>query len=226
MTLQRLFLLIALTVAATSGLGAAHGQTGTAQEITFFSNPGMSGARFTVTGPRTNLSIPYEPRSAALQGGGSWQICSETDYRGKCLVIAATMRELNFGPVRSIRRLDTTTPAPSPWKEIARLDVRDRADRDTVGSTDRCSLFREIKVCSERNTIRIRRAEVQLGNGQWQRLFVPLALEQGRCSDDIKLLGNVRRIRAVRFKFEAWTLGIARGIISVKALPHVQVQPR
>lgn len=132
-----------------------------------------------------DASLYPAQRSAA--GWGSWQICSETEYRGKCLVIGANRRDLDFGPVRSIRVVGEAKPAPTPsqFKEIGRLTVRDRADRDTLVSSDRSTLFREIRVCSERNTIRIRRAEVQLGNGEWQRLFVPLVLEEGKCSNDI-----------------------------------------
>jgi hypothetical protein len=201
----------------------AHAQV--AQEITFFSNPGMSGARFTVTGPRTNLSVPYVPRSAALQGRGSWQVCSEENYRGRCLVIGNSQRDLSFGPISSIRQL-AASPTRGPLREIARLNVRDRAERDTANSNDRQTIFREVRVCSERSAIRIRRAEVQFGNGTWQRLFLPLVLEQGQCSDPVDLLGNGRRIRAVRFEYEAWTAGMRRGVISVKALPFVRPQPR
>lgn len=200
-------------------------QAQVAREITFFSGPGMSGARFTVTGPRTNLSIPYIPRSAILQGGGSWQICSAANYRGRCEVINSDRRDLSFGPIRSIRQ-PAAVPAPSPAREIARLSVRDRADRDTAYSTDRQTMFREVQVCSERSTIRIRRAEVQFGNGTWQRLFLPLTLEHGECSKPVDLLGNGRRIRAVRFEYETWTAGMRRGVISVKALPFVTAQPR
>jgi hypothetical protein len=215
-----------LAIVAAAIAASVSTQAQAAQEVTFFSNTGMSGARFTVTGPRTRLSLPYVPRSAVLQGGGSWQICSANDFGGKCTVIGEDQRNLNFGTIRSIRPLNATSPSPGPWQEIARLNVRDRADRDFAVSTDTQSRFREIKVCSERSTIRIRRAEVQLGNGTWQRLFLPLALNEGQCSDGIGLFGDGRRIRAVRFEYEAWTAGMERGTISVKALPKAEVQPR
>lgn len=215
---------ILLCLVALSSSSAVSAQV--AKEITFFSNPGMSGGRFTVTGPRTNLTLPYVARSAILQGDGSWQICSAVNYGGKCTVIGANQRNLDFGVIRSIRPLNATMPSPGPWREIARLNVRDHADRDLVPVSDRQTLFRKIQVCSERNSIRIRRAEVQLGNGTWQRLFLPLVLNEGQCSDGIDLFGEGRRIRAVRFEYEAWTAGVERGTVSVKALPKVTVQPR
>jgi hypothetical protein len=217
-------------IAAGAGGGLASAQNA-ASELTLFSNPGVGGAQFTVTGPRTKLALPFVPRSAAIAGGGSWQICSQADYQGKCLVIGATMNALDFGAVGSARPLDATKPAPPPpsataWKEVVRLDVRDGADRDLAASRDTKTMFREVQVCSERSTVRIRRAEVQLRNKQWQRLFVPLVLEEGKCSNAIDLLGGPTRIRAVRFEYEAWTPGLARGTISVKALPNVTVTPR
>jgi hypothetical protein len=214
---------------AFAGAMAAGVCAQTAQEITFFADPGFRGARFTVTGPRTILDLPFIPRSAALKGGGSWSVCNMREYGGTCRTIADSDRDLNFTVIRSVRPLNEGSGsgdwANAAWREIARLNVRDRADRDTayVRTND---LFREVKVCAERNTIRIRRAEVQLGNGYWQRMFVPLALTPGNCSEAIDLMGNARRIRAVRFEYEAWTAGIARGTVVVKALHYVEKQPR
>lgn len=210
---------------ALASAGTAVAQSAPAKEMTFFSNTGMSGGRFTVSGTRSKLDLPFLPRSVALQGDGKWEVCSEEDYRGRCETIVASQRDFDFGQVSSVRSAGVTTPA-GQWREIARLNVRDRADRDVLPSNDRQTVFRQIKVCSERNTIRVRRAEAQLGNGQWQRLFIPLTLSQGECSNAIDLLGNKRRIRAVRFEYETWTVGMERGTVSVQALPQVTAQPR
>lgn len=212
-------------VTALAAVGAAVAQSAPPEEMTFFSNTGMSGSRFTVTGTRTKLDLAFLPRSLALQGDGRWEICSEEDYRGRCETISASQRDFTFGQVRSVRALQATASI-APWREIAQLNVRDRADRDVAPSNDRQSVFNQIKICSERNTIRIRRAEAQLGNGRWQRLFIPLALSQGECSNAVDLLGKNRRIRAVRFEYETWSAGMERGTISVRALPQVTVQPR
>jgi hypothetical protein len=194
-----------------------------AQEITFFSNEGYSGARFTVTGARTILELPFVPRSAQLAGGGTWEICPNRDYGGSCERIGENQRQLGVMAIRSLKPV--TTVAEGGWSEIARLDVRDRIDRDqaAIRSSD---LWRQVRLCAERNPVRVRRAEVQLGNGNWQRMFVPLVIMPGKCSDGIDLTGGARRVRAVRFDYEAWTAGVARGTISVQALPQVERQPR
>jgi hypothetical protein len=111
--------------------------------------------------------------------------------------------------------------AQTPWVELARLTVNDRADQDIARIADG-GRYSEIMVCGERQVIRIRRAEVQLDDGGWQRLFLPLALSPGECSKGIDLLGAGRQIRAVRFDYEAWSPGIARGTVVVRAKPVVQ----
>ncbi|MGH8336044.1 MAG: hypothetical protein ACRETL_04300, partial [Gammaproteobacteria bacterium] len=161
-------------------------QAQVAREITFFSDPGYRGARYTVTGPRTNLSIPFVPRSALLQGGASWEICNSRDYRGTCNTLRDSTRDLRFAVIRSARPHSYGGGGFGNWREIGRLNVRDRADRDTLYVRSN-ELFREVKVCSVRNTLRIRRAEVQLGNGNWQRMFVPPVLTSGRCSSSTDL---------------------------------------
>jgi hypothetical protein len=212
--------LTALALTATLAVAALAQQ---AQEITFFSNDGYSGARFTVSGPRTTVDLPFVPRSAQLSGGGAWEICPNRDYGGSCERISESQRQFRLRSVRSIRPVSAV--AGGNWREVARLNVRDRVDRDqtAVRSSD---LWRAVRLCAERNPVRIRRAEVQLGNGGWQRMFVPLVINPGQCSDGVDLIGGARRIRGFRFDYEAWSAGIARGTISAQALPHVESQPR
>lgn len=196
-----------------------------ARELTFFSNPGYSGARFTVTGPRTILDLPFTPRSAMLRGGGSWQLCGGRDYRAPCQTIAANQRDLrlSFPRVASIR--PAVAPPISPWREISRITVRDRATTDTIRINDR-QPYLELKICGERSIVRVRRAEVQLDGRHWQRLFVAPALAPGACTRAIDLTGEGRRITALRFDYEAWSPGWRGGMLVVSALPHVRPQPR
>jgi hypothetical protein len=213
-------------VAVLALLSAGGAAAQPARELTFFSNPGYSGARFTVTGPRTILNLPFVPRSGAIQGGGRWELCANRNYQGPCVQVAGSERDLRlpFQAVASIRPLGGAV-SPAGWQELGRLNVRDHADTDTLRVRNQ-GQFREIRVCAERNTVRIRRAEVQLDGRQWQRLFLPLALDPGRCSQGIGLLGGSRRISAVRFDYEAWSAGWRSGTMVVSALPAVERQPR
>lgn len=204
---------------------AAHTQP--AREITFFSNPGFTGARFTVTGPRENLDIPYAPRSALISGGGAWEVCTARAYRGECLTLNQNERDLRLrGPrAQSARPVGPVGPPPVAWREVARLNVRDRAEQDTARISSR-EPYSAVMVCAERNTVRIRRASVQFQGAAWQRLFLPLALRAGECSKAIDLIGGNRRLTAVRFEYEAWSPGWRGGTIVVRARPVVEKQPR
>jgi hypothetical protein len=203
-----------------------------ARELTLFSNPGFSGARYTVTGPRENLAIPFQPRSAMLQGGGSWELCPSRSYGGRCQTIRQNQRDLrlDFVRVQSARPARAVVQPPPPvsnWREIARLAVRDRIETETVNVRDTIR-FREVKVCGQRQIVRMRRAEVLVQSGRWQRLPLPPVLSPGRCSNPLALPGaNGQRVRALRFTYEAWTLQPRRGgTIVVQGLPFVRPQPR
>lgn len=202
--------------------GAASAQQ--VRELTFFSGAGFGGERFTVTGPRANLDMTFAPRSVRVLGGGSWISCASPNYAGACVTIAGDDANIRLpgGRVESIR---PTGMVQAQWLEIVRLNVRDRAERDTAAVRD-SGLYSEVMVCAERNAVRVRRAEIQLDDGGWQRLFLPLVLSTGECSKGIDLLGRGRRVRAVQFEYEAWSPGIARGTIVVRARPYAERDPR
>jgi len=56
--------------------------------ITLFSGPGFSGQPFTTQGEITNLPKQYNDRAMSLriEGRGAWQVCSDSDFRGRCQV--------------------------------------------------------------------------------------------------------------------------------------------
>lgn len=82
-------LLIFLALAA--GPAAAQQPRG---EMTLFSGPSFNGARFTVTGPRTTLRIPFQVRSVLIARGERWQLCNRTQYRG-CVTFDGNARNIS-----------------------------------------------------------------------------------------------------------------------------------
>lgn len=224
---------VALLAAAACALFAGSIVAQETRQLTLFSSTGFSGARFTVSGDRTNMnSLPFQPQSVMLQGGGTWQLCGRQDYRDPCMAISRDQRELRlpFARIESVRAPVTATPGPAPapaagWQEVARRTVTD-ANRNSQLPVNNQQRFREVMLCSERNAIRIRRAEVRLDGRHWQRLFVPLVLQEGQCSDPIDLNGEDRRITAFRFEYEAWTAGWSGGTLVAKARGAVTPQPR
>ena len=102
---------IALAVAVTLPTGAAAQRSG---QLTFYSNIGFRGQSYTVTGPRTNVRVPFSIRSAQVAPGESWEICTGSEYRGNCQTIAESVGNVALS-VRSARPVTATTlPAPVP----------------------------------------------------------------------------------------------------------------
>jgi hypothetical protein len=56
--------------------------------ITLFSGPGFSGQPFTAQREVTNLPKQYNDRAMSLriEGRGAWQVCSDSDFRGRCQI--------------------------------------------------------------------------------------------------------------------------------------------
>lgn len=98
--------LTAVALAAPSGAEAQR-----RGEMTFFSNMSYSGARYTVTGPRENVSIPFPIRSVIVAPGERWEICSRTGYRD-CIMISENIANLRR-TVASARPWQTPAP-PGP----------------------------------------------------------------------------------------------------------------
>jgi hypothetical protein len=71
-------------------------------EVTFYSEIAFRGQSFTVTGPRENVRVPFTVRSAQIASGDSWEICTETRYRGRCNEVSDTQGNVAW-TVRSAR---------------------------------------------------------------------------------------------------------------------------
>lgn len=64
-------------------------------EMTLFSGANFTGSRYTVTGPRENIRLPWQVRSVRASPGEEWQVCTQTGYRGACTTILGSRNNLN-----------------------------------------------------------------------------------------------------------------------------------
>jgi len=184
--------------------------------ITFFSSPNFGGARFTVTGPRQNVRVPFKVRSVILRQGDRWQVCSRTDYR-TCTQVTNSDRSLSMA-IRSVRPLSYGPPVmPSPWREIARLNVRQGVlwDSTQVSNNQR---YRQLILCAERNVVRIARFDAFFNNGQRQIFRNPLVLRPGQCSRGMDLQGQNRRLRSLSFTYQGWNPAYRGAVVVVRGL--------
>jgi hypothetical protein len=67
------------------------------------------------------------------------------------------------------------------WREIGRVQVPDRPTPQIVQIPGR-QMYREVMICAERRTVRLRRVEMRLRRGEDQRIDTPEELRPGDCS--------------------------------------------
>ena len=68
--------------------------------ITLFSAPDFGGHPFETQSEITNLPKQYNDRAMSLriQGRGAWEVCTDSDFRGRCQVFDRDVRDLRaFG---------------------------------------------------------------------------------------------------------------------------------
>ena len=68
--------------------------------ITLFSAPDFGGHPFEAQSEVTNLPKQYNDRAMSLriQGRGAWEVCTDSDFRGRCQVFDRDVRDLRaFG---------------------------------------------------------------------------------------------------------------------------------
>jgi hypothetical protein len=112
--------------------------------------------------------------------------------------------------------LASESDARTDWRVIARRRVADARDIDNTPVIDG-RRYREVRVCAERNLVRVRSAGLKLSDGRDQRLLLPPALRAGKCTKPHRVLGGPQGIRGVRFEYEAVSIGYGSAEIVVFA---------
>jgi hypothetical protein len=100
------------------------------------------------------------------------------------------------------------------WQELGRVHVRDDAEKDLAFLSDGDDVV-EIRVCAERNTIRLRNAELWMAGDKRQKLWLPLVLEAGKCSDPDKVQGGPIRVTHLALEYEAMSLDVEGAHLSI-----------
>ena len=71
-------------------IGCLTAMAAVAADITFYERDGMRGQSFTANGPVDNFDgTGYNDRASSLVvRNGSWQVCTDANYRGRCVTLA------------------------------------------------------------------------------------------------------------------------------------------
>jgi hypothetical protein len=86
------------------------------------------------------------------------------------------------------------------------VHVRDNAEKDLAILHDGDDII-EVRLCAERNAIRLRNAVLWMTGDKRQKLWLPLILEAGKCSNPIAVKGGPIRVTHVALEYEALSLG-------------------
>jgi hypothetical protein len=100
------------------------------------------------------------------------------------------------------------------WHELGRVHVRDDAEKDLAFLKDGDDVV-EVRVCAEGNAIRLRNAELWASGDKRQKLWLPLVLEEGKCSDPKKVDGGPIRVTHLALEYEAMSLGAEGAHLSI-----------
>jgi len=109
---------------------------------------------------------------------------------------------------------DTKPHVEQGWHELGRVHVRDNAEKDLAFLKDGDDVV-EVRVCAERNAIRLRNAELWMSGDKRQKLWLPLVLGAGECSDPIKVQGGPIRVTHLALEYEAMSLGAEGAHLSI-----------
>jgi hypothetical protein len=88
------------------------------------------------------------------------------------------------------------------WTVVGTQHVRDSAERD-LAVLDAGQPLSAIRVCAAERSIRLRNATAWLPKDKRQKLWLPLVIEAGRCSDPIKVQGAPQKVTHIAFEYEA-----------------------
>jgi hypothetical protein len=100
------------------------------------------------------------------------------------------------------------------WHELGRVHVRDNAEKDLAFLQDGDDVV-EVRVCAEGNAIRLRNAELWMSGDKRQKLWLPLVLGAGECSDPINVRGGPMRVTHLALEYEAMSLGAEGANLSI-----------
>jgi hypothetical protein len=126
---------------------------------------------------------------------------------------------LAFATVASAQTQAQTAAGTKPhvgqgWHELGRVHVRDNAEKDLAFLKDGDDVV-EVRVCAEGNAIRLRNAELWMSGDKRQKLWLPLILGAGECSDPIKVQGGPIRVTHLALEYEAMSLGAEGAHLSI-----------
>ncbi|MDR2858606.1 MAG: beta/gamma crystallin family protein [Novosphingobium sp.] len=147
-----------------------------ADEITIYRDRNFSGPAVSIRQDEANLGLAWTVGSARVRGG-TWELCERPRYQGACHTVWRDSSNLGQRRVQSVRPARSGT-----WRDLGGADVnRVVWTRSTIRVRGTPGLW-AVRLCAERNRVRLQGARAYFTNGRFQNLQVPAQLASGACT--------------------------------------------
>jgi hypothetical protein len=132
---------------------------------------------------------------------------------GLCLA-ACLLTGVAQAQTQTTKLVDMQAWGSQGWRDLGRVHVRDSAEKDLAFLSDGNDVV-QIRLCAERNAVRLRNAELWMAGDKRQKLWLPLVLGANKCTDSIKVQGGPIRVTHLALEYEAMSLGTEGAHLSV-----------
>lgn len=106
---------------------------------------------------------------------------------------------------------------PNGWVLLGARTVADRSENDSVVLSGH-QMFRQIRLCVQRDPVRVHDLDVHFNNGGHQDITVGKKIPDGGCTADFDLDGGERDVARIDFRYEA--AGGGRGRATIRVFGH------
>ncbi len=150
-------------------------------EIIIYRDRNFSGPAVSIRQDESNLGLRWTVSSARVRGG-TWQLCERTNHRTPCMTLSSSSNNLNHKRVQSAQQIRAGS-----WRALGDAEVsRFGWDHRVINVRGNPSLS-ALRLCAERNRVRLHDARARFSNGRFQTLRVPLSVNSGSCTASLSL---------------------------------------
>jgi hypothetical protein len=119
-----------MRAALAAGLVLASGLA--AAQLTLYRQPGFSGGDYTLNDSMRDLKGTgmYDQASSAVVRSGRWEVCTQPDFKGECVVLGpgryARLDDKVFHRAESVRELRSVARSEPSWRGAPERRYRDQ----------------------------------------------------------------------------------------------------
>jgi hypothetical protein len=161
-------------------------------EIIIYRDRNFDGPAVSITQNEQNLRLAWTVSSARVRGGGTWELCEQPNHQGACLTVRGDNNNLGQRRVQSVWGTPSAT-----WREFGAADVSRLGWGRTVIRARGYPSLSSVRLCAERNRIRLHSARANFTNKRFQTLHVPSQLASGACTEPLKFSQSRQNVDSV-----------------------------